>query len=121
MAVKVTTQIYMPSNGYEAIAYAADNGADVINLSWGTPVESITEANTTILYAYYLGAVVVAAAGNTNDATVNYPAAYPHVICVASTSGNDTKAVGTTYGQHIDVSAPGINIYSNIPGNGFAF
>ncbi|HRG58357.1 MAG TPA: S8 family serine peptidase [Bacteroidia bacterium] len=119
MAVKGSSSNLYVSNGYEAIAYAADNGADVINLSWGAPVESITESNT-ILYAYYLGAVVVAAAGNTNDATVNYPAAYPHVICVASTSGNDTKAIGTTYGQHIDVTAPGVNIFSTIPGNGFA-
>ena len=118
MAVKGSSSNLYVSNGYEAIAYAADNGADVINLSWGAPVESITEANT-ILYAYYLGAVVVAAAGNTNDATVNFPAAYPHVISVASTTTNDTKAIGTTYGQSIDVCAPGTNIYSTIPGNGF--
>lgn len=119
MAVKGSSSNLYVSNGYEAIAYAADNGADVINLSWGAPVESITESNT-ILYAYFLGAVVVSAAGNTNDGTVNYPAAYPHVISVASTSSNDTKAVGTTYGQWIDVCAPGVNIFSTIPGNGFA-
>jgi hypothetical protein len=118
MAVKGSSSNIFVSNGYEAIAYAADNGADVINLSWGAPVESITEANT-ILYAYYLGAVVVAAAGNSNDATVNFPAAYPHVISVASTTTNDTKSVGTTYGQSIDVCAPGTNIYSTIPGNGY--
>jgi len=119
MAVKGSSSNLYVSNGYEAIAYAADNGADVINLSWGAPVTSITESNT-ILYAYYLGAVVVAASGNTNDATVNYPAAYAHIISVASTSTNDTKATGTTYGQWIDVSAPGTNIYSTIPGNGYA-
>jgi subtilisin family serine protease len=119
MAVKGSSSNLYVSNGFEAIAYAADNGADVINLSWGAPVESITESNT-IWYAYFLGAVVVSAAGNTNDGTVNYPAAYPHVISVASTTGNDTKAVGTTYGQWIDVCAPGVNIYSTIPGNGFA-
>jgi hypothetical protein len=118
MAVKGSSSNLYVSNGYEAIAYAADNGANVINLSWGSPVESITESNT-ILYAYYLDVVLVAAAGNTNDGTVNYPAAYPHVISVASTTYNDTKSVGTTYGQWIDVSAPGTNIYSTIPGNRF--
>lgn len=118
MAVKGSNSNLFVSNGFEAIAYAADNGADVINLSWGAPVESITEANT-ILYAYYIGAVVVSAAGNSNDATVNYPAAYPHVISVSSTTNNDTKAIGTTYGQWVDVSAPGFNIFSTIPGNGY--
>lgn len=118
MAVKGSSSNLFVSNGYEAVAYAADNGADVINLSWGSPAYSITEANT-ILYAYFLNAVVVSAAGNTNDATVNYPAAYPHVICVAGTANNDTKTFGSTYGQHIDVSAPGVNIYSTIPGNNF--
>jgi hypothetical protein len=118
MAVKGSSSNLFVSNGYEAVAYAADNGADVINLSWGAPVYSITEANT-ILYAYFLGAVVVSAAGNTNDATVNYPAAYPHVICVAGTANNDTKSFGSTFGQHIDVSAPGVNIFSTIPGNNF--
>jgi hypothetical protein len=118
MAVKGSSSNLFVSNGYEAIAYAADNGADVINLSWGSPTESITEANT-IMYANFLNTVVVAAAGNTNDATVNFPAAYPHVISVANTTTNDTKANGTTYGQWIDVCAPGTNIYSTIPGNGF--
>lgn len=119
MAVKGSSSNLYVSNGYEAIAYAADNGADVINLSWGAPVESITEANT-IMYAYYLNTVVVAAAGNTNDATVNFPAAYPHVISVSGTTNNDTKATGTTYGQWIDVSAPGANILSTVPGNAYA-
>ncbi len=118
MAVKGSSSNLFVSNGFEAIAYAADNGADVINLSWGAPVSSITEQNT-IAYANYLGVVVVAAAGNSNDATVNYPAAYPHVISVASSSSNDTKANGTTYGQWIDVSAPGVSIFSTIPGNSF--
>ncbi|MCC6251988.1 MAG: S8 family serine peptidase [Bacteroidia bacterium] len=118
MAVKASYSNLFVSNGFEAIAYAAENGANVINLSWGTPIYSITERNT-VLYAYLLGAVVVAAAGNTNDATVNYPAAYPHVISVASTSHNDTKSIGTTYGQWIDVCAPGTNIYSTTPGNNF--
>lgn len=120
MAVKGSNSNLFVSNGYEAVAYAADNGADVINLSWGSPIESITEENT-ILYAYLLGATVVAAAGNSNDATVNYPAAYPHAISVASTASNDTKANGTTYGQWIDVSAPGNNIYSTIPGNTYGY
>lgn len=119
MAVKGSNSNLYVSNGYEAIAYAADNGADVINLSWGAPVESVTEANT-IMYAYFLGAVIVAASGNSNDATVNFPAAYPHVISVSSTANNDTKATGTTYGQWIDVSAPGVNILSTAPGNAYA-
>jgi subtilisin family serine protease len=119
MAVKGSNSNLYVSNGYEAIAYAADNGADVINLSWGSPIESITESNT-VLYAYYLDAVVVAAAGNSNDGTVNYPAAYPHVISVASSNSNDTKAFGSSFGQSVDVSAPGVNIYSTIPNNGYA-
>lgn len=119
MAVKGTNTSLNMSNGYEAIAYAADMGADIINLSWGSPAYSITEKNT-IYYAYILGSLVVAAAGNNNDATVNYPAGYPHAMSVASTANNDVKSIGTSYGQRIDVCAPGTNIFSTIPGNGYA-
>ena len=119
MAVKGSSSNLFVSNGFEAVAYAADNGADVINLSWGAPTKSVVEENT-ILYAYLLGTVVVSASGNGNDAVVNYPAAYPHVISVANTANNDVKAISTTYGQWIDVSAPGVNIFSTIPSNSFA-
>ncbi|HEY1055422.1 MAG TPA: S8 family serine peptidase, partial [Emticicia sp.] len=65
--------------GFEGILWAADNGADIISLSWGGIGFSQTEQEV-IDYAYNKGIVVVAAAGNEDTAVESYPAAYRHVI-----------------------------------------
>ena len=90
-----------------ALKYAADNGADVINMSYGGE-ESQTES-LAIDYAYTMGVVLVAAAGNEEtDSQINsYPAAYDNVIAVAATAGDDSKAYYSNYGDWVDVAAPG--------------
>ncbi len=108
------------TNGYDGIIYAAAAGADVINLSWGGPSYSSTGQNV-INYAYNQGAIIVAAAGNDNVSTQFYPAAYNNVVCVASTNSSDQKSSFSNYGSYIDVSAPGTNIASTVPGNNYAY
>ncbi len=90
----------------EAIKFAADNNADVINLSLGGGGASrlLEEA---ITYAYNKGVVIVAAAGNENLNAASYPARYPKVIGVAATDFEDAKAPYSNYGAGVDLAAPG--------------
>jgi subtilisin family serine protease len=95
-----------------AIIYAANNGADVINNSWAGPGSSQTIADA-VNYAYSLGAVVVAAAGNNNDDARNYfPANLEQVITVAASDPTDAIASFSNWGTKIDVAAPGVDILS---------
>lgn len=90
----------------EAIKFAADNGADVINLSLGGTGESqmIQEA---INYAHSKGVVIVAAAGNENKSSAGYPARYAHVIGVSALDSSGSKASYSNFGAGVDISAPG--------------
>ena len=102
------------------IAWAADNGAQVINLSLGgTSPSSVLE--DAVNYAYGKGVILVAAGGNMGTNSVLYPAAYPHVIAVAATDGSNKKAYFSNFGPEIDVAAPGVSIYSTIIGNTFGY
>lgn len=97
--------------GYEAIIYAAENGADVINCSWGST--AFSQANKDAIdYAYSLGAVVVAAAGNSNNSIPLYPAAYPKVVATAALLNDGTKWSGSNFGGYIDVGAPNQSVQS---------
>ena len=90
----------------EAIKFAADNDADVINLSLGGGGASrlLEEA---IAYAHNKGVVIVAAAGNENLNAASYPARYPKVIGVTATDFEDAKAPYANYGAGVDLAAPG--------------
>jgi subtilisin family serine protease len=107
------------TNGYDGIYYAALNGADVINCSWGGGGSSGTAQNL-INWAYNQGSIVVAAAGNDDidiDAAGNaqYPAMYTNVVCVAASNTSDQKSSFSNYGTSIDVTAPGSSILSTVP------
>lgn len=94
----------------QAIVYAVDNGARVINISaGGTP--SSTVLQTAVDYAYARGVLVVAATGNDGDAVL-YPAACEHVLAVAATDTEDRRAGFSNHGPQVDVAAPGVDIYS---------
>jgi len=99
-----------------AIIYAADNGADVISMSWGN-YNSTKIIHDAIDYAYSNGVVLAAAAGNIliDISRKYYPAAFDNVIAVAATDKNDYKASFSNYGDWVDVAAPGDEIYSTMP------
>lgn len=90
----------------EAIRFAADNKADVINLSLGGGGES-SVLKDAIDYAHSKGVVVVAAAGNADQNAADYPARYPHAIAVAALDASGEKAPYSNYGAGVDISAPG--------------
>src|SRR5262249_14109214 len=92
-----------------AIEYAVDNGADVINASWGGQGFSQLFADA-IADAHAAGVVFVAAAGNNNqDVIVGdfWPAADPNAITVASSTHTDSRSYFSNFGSKIDVTAPG--------------
>ncbi|NEQ72679.1 MAG: peptidase S8 [Okeania sp. SIO2C9] len=90
----------------ESIKFAADNGADIINMSLGGGGESqiMKEA---INYAHSKGVVIIAAAGNSGQNSASYPARYPHVIGVSATDSSGEKASYSNFGAGVDISAPG--------------
>ncbi|WP_437876414.1 S8 family peptidase [Sorangium sp. So ce513] len=92
----------------DGIRWAADNGADVINLSLGGPRNSKV-LQSAIDHAISRGVVVVAAAGNTGG-RVQYPGASDGVIGVSATDANDKIARFSSRGQGVDVAAPGVNV-----------
>ena len=106
------------SRGYEGILYAAENGAKVINCSWGASNRSNAEQEI-ISTCTALGAVIVAAAGNDGAESAQYPASYYGVLSVASVDSDDHQSWFSNYHSSIDVSAPGENILNLSPGGGY--
>jgi subtilisin family serine protease len=109
-----------------AMEYAQNHGAKVINASYGGSQFSQAEYNE--ISNLNTGEVLlVAAAGNgptNNDSTPSYPASYnlDNIIAVAATDQNDNLACFSNYGQtSVDVAAPGVNIYSAMPGRQTVF
>jgi serine protease len=90
----------------EAIKFAADNGASVINMSLGGGGAS-SMMEEAIKYAYNKGVVIVAAAGNEGRNSAAYPARYPNVISVSATDAAGHKASYSNFGAGVDISAPG--------------
>ncbi|MCK5521300.1 MAG: S8 family serine peptidase, partial [Candidatus Marinimicrobia bacterium] len=84
--------------GYEGVVYAADNGADILSLSWGGG--SYHQAAQDIMdYAWNKGCVIIAAAGNDDSPEVHYPSGYNHVVAVGATGNvSDKKADYSNYG-----------------------
>jgi thermitase len=103
------------ANVAAGIAWAADNGAQVINLSLGGASPS-TVLQDAVNYAYGKGVVLVAAAGNTGSNFVLYPAHYPNVIAVGAVDGANNHAGFSNYGPELSLVAPGASIYSTVIG-----
>ena len=103
----------------QAIIWAADHGAKVINLSLGTnetPIEP-TDIHLAIDHAWSKGALIVAAAGNAGVGTLDYPARLPEVVSVAAIDESGRRASFSNYGTGLDLSAPGTRIDTLNGGN----
>ncbi|QIL90129.1 S8 family serine peptidase [Microbulbifer sp. SH-1] len=95
-----------------ALIYAADNGAQVINNSWGGYGDS-SLIHDALEYAYGQGSVLIAAAGNEDrPAAWPHPSNHPLVISVAAVDQSDVRAGFSNWGAKIDVGAPGTSILS---------
>jgi serine protease len=101
----------------DAIRYAADNGAKVINMSLGGPFPSRV-LKKAVDYAYKKGVTVICAAGNDGRNKVGYPAAYPGAVAVAATQYDESTTFYSNYGKDIDIAAPGGNTRVDQDGDG---
>lgn len=108
MPVKVLNHFGSGSSGAisDAIRWAADHGANVINMSLGGGGRSVVMENA-VAYARKKGVVVVCAAGNGGRGIVEYPAAYPGSVAVAAVGPTRTLAPYSSWGKELDIAAPG--------------
>ena len=116
--VKCTNNTSYLTNSLDGILYAAVMKANVISMSFSGATFNNTE-NNVIQYAYNRGCVLVSGAGNDGLNKKKYPAGYLNVIAVAATTSSDTKASFSNWGTHIDICAPGENIYTTNVGGGY--
>ncbi len=104
----------------EGIIWAVNNGASVINISIEIkePSPQLEEA---VNYAWNRGTVIIAAAGNNGNQSPVYPAYYKNCVAVAAINQDDNLAPLSNYGDWVDVAAPGSDIYSTLPDNGYGY
>lgn len=88
------------------IRFAADKGANIINMSLGGPVFSQI-MDDAVQYAYKKGVTIICAAGNSGRSEVLYPAGCNHVVAVSAVDRNQNLAGYSTYGFHVEIAAPG--------------
>ena len=112
-----------------AVTWAADHGADVINMSLGS-VNQLQSYQDAVNYAHSQGVLVVASAGNCGDQWYpyngcdyqdqpSYPGAYNNVMAVGSTTQLDGQSSFSTQGTYVDIAAPGSDIYSTEKNGGY--
>lgn len=104
----------------EGINYAKNNGAKIINMSFGAPIDDDPLISAALFSAYNNGLVLIAASGNGIDTDGNnipdkfdqvfYPARQEKVLAVGATNENDLRAWFSSYGPELDLVAPGVNI-----------
>jgi len=108
-----------PSVVARGIIWAVDHGAKVINISLSMIASpNLVEA---VNYAWSQGAILIAAAGNKGGSEPSYPAYYVNCLAVAGTNENNSLALLSSYGDWVDVAAPGFNIYSELPQNQYGY
>jgi DNA-binding beta-propeller fold protein YncE len=129
MPLRVDLTAGMNQNRADAINYVAAQAAAhptrryVINCSWKMSGDHAGVHNA-IINANSSNVLVVFAAGNNNqdiDAPPFYPSVYPEVVAVAATDQQDRRASFSNFGAKVDVSAPGVNIYSSFPDDTYTF
>ncbi len=101
----------------DAIRYAADKGAKVMNMSLGGAFPSRV-LKKAVEYAHGKGVAVVCAAGNESRGKVGYPAAYPGAIAVSATQNDEAITFYSNTGKDIDIAAPGGNTRDSNGGRG---
>ncbi|WP_420828719.1 S8 family serine peptidase [Halomicrobium salinisoli] len=103
----------------DAIQWAADRGADVINVSLGGDTDTRTMKRAVEYASEQHGALVVCAAGNSGQSGVAYPAAYEECVAVSAVDPNEELADFSNYGAAVELAAPGVNVLSTMPSEGY--
>ncbi len=107
-------------HSYEGVLYAALLGADIINCSWGNSSRSESEMEM-LEAATEAGSLIIAAAGNDGQEVAFFPAAHEDVLSVSAVNFDDEKAGFSNFDYTVDIAAPGVDIFSTIPGNGYDY
>jgi subtilisin family serine protease len=101
-----------------AIVYAALNGVQVLNLSFGDVVNSPIMRDA-IRFAASMNCVVVSSAGNNGGSKAHFPSDFDEVISVGATDREDFKTLFSSFGSHISMAAPGEGIFTTAVGGGY--
>ena len=105
LPVKISTASTFPmSNAINGVLWAADNGAHIINMSWGSVANSTSLSNA-MNYAHNKNILLVAASGNSGKEEFHYPASLPNVMAIGGSASGNSKAAVTTYGPWISMLA----------------
>lgn len=115
LVAKDGDEVPVDSASIRGIYWAVDHGADVINISSGSPQVS-TAYERAVSYARNHGVLVVAAAGNEWRNRRTYPAAYPASVAVSAIDRTGTFATFSNRGSWVDLAAPGVGIQATVPG-----
>ncbi|MGD8627540.1 MAG: S8 family serine peptidase, partial [bacterium] len=105
----------------DGLYWAADNGAQVINMSlgWTPGYNPGSTVQNAITYAYNAGVVLLASSGNAGVSTVSYPAAYSEVIAVGATRYDNARPSYSQYGSALEICAPGGDLTVDQNGDGY--
>ncbi len=121
-ALRTAAGTGLTSDVANCINWTHTRGAKVISMSLGGGAS--TTLKNAVANAWNGGAangsVLVAAAGNDGDSTVNYPAGYPEAVSVAATDHNDARASFSNTNADVEIAAPGVSVLSTIPGGQYA-
>lgn len=110
------------SNVLAALEWAISNKMDVINVSFGMPNDPLffsQAVKDACDLAHQSGIIIVAAAGNSAQPVLDYPADFDSVIAVSAIAANDSFAPFSNYGAKVELAAPGVDITSTVPGGGY--
>lgn len=127
LPIKVMNSDGVINTAYQGVVYAADQGAKVINCSWGNTTYQQMAQDVINYVTYNRDALVIGACGNSNSELIFYPASYENVISVAATNIDDERwspentntTGGSSYSPMVDISAPGTMMRTT--GNGDYF
>ena len=128
MVVRCYYDYYDTTKYANGIVYAANNGADVINIEMGI-ISNSQLIEDAVDFAYSNGCFMCAPAGNKNVSTKFYPAAYKNVVGVGATNQRDERCdeddwgagYGSNWGEWVDVAAPGNALWVLYPNDNYEF
>lgn len=119
LPVKIMNNRGQLRSAYEGVVYAAEHGCKIIVCSWGSVIPDNFGRDVIRYVTDELKSLVIAAAGNSRNENIYYPASYNGVISVMATNSFDHIWAGSTLGYRIDVAAPGQDIISTDFGGGY--
>ncbi|MFW6134569.1 MAG: S8 family peptidase [Elusimicrobiota bacterium] len=115
MPIRIGKEQMTSDKAAQAIKYAVDNGADVINLSIGGQYLHSNTLHNAISFANKKGVIIISSSGNDGNIALHYPAAYKEVISVGAVDYHGNLYIDTNRGPGVDIYAPGVDVYSTYP------